>query len=112
MEPRTLARPPFLADRLSKSLQLLRHLLVGGHDLIESVGDLPFQSRPRTRQADREISIAHALQARENGRKTWTFVRGGRTVAAFCVGTRSGFNFCGRRGKALGISLHVRLLDT
>ena len=43
VEPRAFAGLAFLADHLADALQLLRHLLVGGDDVVEGVGDL---SRP------------------------------------------------------------------
>ena len=41
MKTHSLSRSPFLSDHLSDALQLLRHLLVGGDDVVEGVGDLP-----------------------------------------------------------------------
>ena len=41
-----LARFSFLADHLADAIQFLRHLLIGGDDVVEGVGDFSRQARP------------------------------------------------------------------
>ena len=67
MEAEALARSSFFADYLADTLEFLRHLLVGGDDGIESVGDLSFEAGPRAGQADGKVAIAHGLQTGEDG---------------------------------------------
>ena len=50
------------ADALADALELLRHALVGGDDLVEGVGDLAFDAEPVARHADREVADPHGLQ--------------------------------------------------
>ena len=50
------------ADDLADALQLLRHALVGGDDLIERVGDLALDPEMVARHPDREIACTHRLQ--------------------------------------------------
>ena len=54
----------FAADALADALELLRHALVGGDDLVERVGDLAFDAEPVARHADREVADPHRLQRR------------------------------------------------
>ena len=61
-----LAGLAFFADRLANALQLQRHLLVGGDDLVEVVGDLAGQSGPGDGQAHAEVAVLHGLQALQN----------------------------------------------
>ena len=103
VKPRALSRFPLLAHDLPDALQFLRHLLVGGNDLIERVRDLPFQPRPVTRQPHGKVAVAHGLQAREQdaqlggGHSGMTigmclrsrvsgFLRGGSRVTVFLRG--------------------------
>ncbi len=69
MEARALARSALLSDHLADALEFLRHLLVGGDDLVEGVGDLSRQARPGARQAHGKIAVAHRLQARQDDRQ-------------------------------------------
>jgi hypothetical protein len=50
------------ADHLSDALQLLRHSLVGGDDLVEDVGDLAFDAQMIAGHPHREVACAHRLQ--------------------------------------------------
>ena len=52
----------FFANRQTDPLQLLRHLLIGRHNLIEIVSDLAGKPRPGNRQADAEIAVLHRLK--------------------------------------------------
>ena len=61
-----LARLSFLANHLTDALQFLRHLLVGGNDFVEGVGDFSCQPGPRTGQPHGKIAVAHGLQARQD----------------------------------------------
>ena len=54
-----------LADALADPLELLRHALVGGDDLVEGVGDLAFDAEPVARQANRKVADPHRLQRRK-----------------------------------------------
>jgi hypothetical protein len=49
-------------DHLADALELQRHALVGGDDLVESVGDLADETDPVTGHARREIADPHRLQ--------------------------------------------------
>ena len=51
MKSRPLPRFALLADHLADALQFLRHVLVGGDDLVERVGNFSRQAHPRTREA-------------------------------------------------------------
>ena len=92
VEAGALAGSAFLADDLADALQFLGHLLVGRNDLVERVGDLAFQTGPRTWQTDREIAVAHGVQAGENGVKIGggDIRRDGRSHAV-AVGGRYGW---------------------
>ena len=61
-EPHALAGLALAADHLADSLELLRHALVGGDDLVEGIGDLAREADLVARQAHREIADAHGLQ--------------------------------------------------
>ena len=62
-----LPRLAFAADDLADARQLLRHLLVGGDDVVEAVGDLAVEPRPVAGQANREIAVGHRLQRHQQG---------------------------------------------
>ncbi len=66
VEPGALARPALLADHLPDALQFLRHLLIGGDNFIERIGDLAGQAGPGAREANGEVAIAHGLKTGEN----------------------------------------------
>ena len=66
MKPSAFPRLAFLADHLAHAPQFLGHLLVGGNDLVEGVGDLSGQSRPRAREPHGKISVAHRVQRSKN----------------------------------------------
>ena len=55
----------FLADPLADALELLRHALVGGDDLVERVGDLAFDADAVARHANRKVANPHRLQRRQ-----------------------------------------------
>ena len=65
MKPGALPRSPFLAHNLPDPIQLLRHLLVNGDDLIECVSYLSSQPGPGAWKAHRKITRPHSLQACE-----------------------------------------------
>src|SRR5580700_214965 len=69
MKARALPSPTFLAHHLPDPLQFLRHLLVGGNNGIESIGNLPRQSGPGTRKAHGKVAIPHSLEAGQNHTK-------------------------------------------
>ena len=52
----------FAADDLADALQLLRHALIGGDDLVECVGDLALDAEMIAGHPHREIPAAHRLQ--------------------------------------------------
>ena len=56
-----LARLALLADRLADALQLLRHALIGGNDLVEDIGELADGADMATRHAHGKIADAHRL---------------------------------------------------
>ena len=66
VETGALARSSFLAHDLPNALQLLRHLLIGGDDVIEGVGNLSRQPGPGARQAHGKVAVPHGLQARQD----------------------------------------------
>ena len=98
VEARALAGLALFADHLPDALQFLRHLLVGGDDFVERVGDFPRQPRPGSRQPHRKIAVAHGLQAGQDDRQIQRSVRIFRfTVGGFPVLRRAGRQiFCGR----------------
>src|SRR5205807_7337346 len=49
-------------DHLADMLELLRHSLIGGDDLVEGIGDLAGETDLVTRQPHREIADPHRLQ--------------------------------------------------
>src|SRR6185437_1351631 len=51
--------------QLSDALELLRHALVAGGDLVEGIGDLADDADTVAGQPDREIAGAHDLQRAE-----------------------------------------------
>src|SRR6266496_1298150 len=51
-----------LADHLADALELLRHALVGGRDLVEGIGDLAGEPHLVPGHPHREIADAHRLQ--------------------------------------------------
>ncbi len=61
-EPHALAGLAFAADHLADALELLRHALVGGDDLVEGVGDLAGDADLVAGHADGEVADAHGLQ--------------------------------------------------
>ena len=61
-ELHALAGLALAADDLPDTLELLRHALVGGGDLVEGVGDLFTIAGLLTGHADRKIARAHRLQ--------------------------------------------------
>ena len=63
VKPGALPRFAFFADHLADSLQLLRHLLVRGDDVVEGVRDLSCQAGPGAWQAHGKITRPHGLQA-------------------------------------------------
>ncbi len=54
-----LARLSFAAHDLPDALELPRHALIGGDDLIEGVGDLAQEAYLTAGQANREVAHAH-----------------------------------------------------
>ena len=50
MKARAFARPSFFTHHLPNALQLQRDVLVRRNNFIEGIGNLPRQSRPRSRQ--------------------------------------------------------------
>ena len=57
-----LAGLALAADDLPDMLELLRHALVGGDDLVEGIGDLAGEAGLVARQPHREIADPHRLQ--------------------------------------------------
>src|SRR4029077_3829047 len=57
-----VAGPAFLADDLSRALELARQALVRGHDLVERVGHLAGEPGLIAREPHGEIPITHRLQ--------------------------------------------------
>src|SRR5262249_13466128 len=111
-----LAVSPFATDDLADALQLLRHALIGGDDLIEGVGDLADDPDPVAGQANREIADAHGLQrlqqlmqfrppvAVDGG--TIAFFRGGRGSGA--IGLVGGGRISGLHDIAAEKEMEVR----
>ena len=90
-----LAGLALAADHLADALELLRHALVGGDDLVEGIGDLADQADMVAGHADGEIADAHGLQGVQE------FVQIGRAVAGR---GRSAVDF--RRGEGAGHDVH------
>ena len=57
-----LARLALAADHLADLLELLRHPLVGGDDLVEGVGDLALDAELVAGHPHREVADPHGLQ--------------------------------------------------
>ena len=74
---------PSLPTTWPDALQLLRHLLVGGDDVVECVGDFSGKAGPRSGQANGEIAVAHGLQAGQHQREFAGVVEAVTSVA-FC----------------------------
>ena len=66
MEASALGGSAFFADGLPNAGEFARHLLVGGDDFIEGVGDLAREPGPVSRKADGKISVSHRLKARQD----------------------------------------------
>ena len=82
MKAGALAGSAFFSDHLANALQFLRHLLVGGDDGIESVGNLACDSGPGSGKTHRKISIPHGLQAGQNYAEIGDRGRGNRNRTA------------------------------
>ena len=61
-EPNALAGPALATDDLTNRFQLHCQHFVGGNDLVESVGDLGFETLAPAREAYREITDTHRLK--------------------------------------------------
>ena len=61
-EPDALSRLALAPDHLSDALELLRHPLVGGDDLIERIGDLAVDSEVIPGHAHRKVAATHGLK--------------------------------------------------
>jgi hypothetical protein len=57
-----LARLSFAAHDLADTLELLRHSLIGGHDLVEGVGNLAVNTEMIAGHSHRKVTAAHRLQ--------------------------------------------------
>src|SRR6266568_4711873 len=66
MKSCTFPGSALFADDFADTLELLRHVLVSGNDVIKCVCDLPAQSCPGAWQACRKIAVAHRTKARQN----------------------------------------------
>ena len=62
VEPDALPGFSFAADDLSDALELLRHSLVGGDDLVEGIGNLALDPEMIAGHSHRKIAGAHCLQ--------------------------------------------------
>ena len=78
-------------------LELLRHALVGGDDLVERVGDLALDADLVARQPDGEIADAHGLQRAEQLVEI-------EAMAVQAVGSRSARRGSSLRGRGKAIS--------
>ena len=86
-----------LADHLAGTLELARHALVGGDDLVERVGDLAGEAGLVARQPHREIAVAHRLQRAQQ-------------LAHVERRSRRGLESCGRcRSSCLGRAAGARV---
>ncbi len=68
-ELHALARFSLAPDHQTHGLQLLRHPLVGGDDLVEGLGDFPGDAGSTPRQANGKIALAHGLERIEQDRE-------------------------------------------
>src|SRR5690348_10762111 len=62
---RPLAGLAFLADNMPNPLELPRHVLIRGDDVVKGIGYLAFQSDPVAGESHREIARAHRLKSVE-----------------------------------------------
>src|SRR6185437_6056765 len=62
---RPLAGLAFFADDIPDPLELPRQVLIGGDDVVESIGYLAFQTYPVAGESHREIARAHRLEPLE-----------------------------------------------
>src|SRR5580704_14003150 len=88
----------------------MRHLLVGGDNLVESVSDFAGETRPRAREPYRKVSIAHGLEAGEDRREISGRRLSGCTRMPIVLFARLGRSFYGRGGCVTVISFHGLLL--
>ena len=72
-EAHALAGLAFAAHHLPNALELTRHALVGGDDLIEGIGDLAHDADLVARHAHREIADAHGLQGMQELAELFVF---------------------------------------
>ena len=68
-----LAGLAFAAHHLPNALELSRHALVGGDDLIEGIGDLAHEADLVACHAHREITDAHRLQGMQELAQLFVF---------------------------------------
>ena len=68
VEAHALPRLALPAHHLPDARELLRHLAVGGHDVVEAVGDLAVEPGPVARQAHAEVAVGHCGQCARGGR--------------------------------------------
>src|SRR4051812_9739396 len=64
-ELHALARLALAAHHLADQLELLRHALIGGDDVVESVGELAVDAEIVAAHAHGEIAVAHGLQGEQ-----------------------------------------------
>ena len=93
-ELHALAGLALAADDLADALELLRHALVGGDDLVEGVGDLAEQADLVAGHPDREVADPHGLQRAQE-----IMQLGGRAAVETAVGHRTR-----RRAIRLGVA--------
>ena len=61
-EPHALAGLPLATDNLADALELLRHPLIGGDDLVERIRDLAVDPEIIAAHAHREVAGTHGLE--------------------------------------------------
>ena len=100
-KPHALARLAFPADDLPDALELLRHALIGGHDLVERIGDLADQADLVAGHPHGEIADPDGLESMNKKIQ----VRGGGGPGAVAIGLFDRRN----GGRAVGFDLADRI---
>src|SRR4029077_5374325 len=63
LESHAFARAALLADHLADAIEFASHLLIGGDDVVERIGDLASEAGPSAGQAGGEITVAERSEA-------------------------------------------------
>ena len=111
MKPCALAGPSFFADDLADTLQLIRHLLIGGNNLVKRICNFAREPRPGAWEPDGKVSVTHGLQASQDGREIGSHRFGCDIRMPITFFTRLGWAIYGGGRCVTHGSLHGRLLN-